>query len=173
VSQSSPVPAEPAASVLVPAGTTAGLDPFRETKTLMLNVFIHDRLTEEQYTRYPRNVAKKAEAYLKSTGIADTACFGAEGKSSSCERPRNSRHAAISSSADACVVSRTLTDSVCPSRTGTRVRALVFALLDFQVYESLAGAAAHKATAALRGAVKPGGRSSSRPEANSNGSRRQ
>jgi glutamine synthetase len=63
---------------LLPDVTTARLDPFRQHKTLLLNFFIHDPLTGEQYSRDPRNVAKKAEAYLKGTGIADTAYFGAE-----------------------------------------------------------------------------------------------
>ncbi|HET6856008.1 MAG TPA: type I glutamate--ammonia ligase, partial [Streptomyces sp.] len=43
-----------------------------------INFFIHDPITGEQYSRDPRNVAKKAEAYLASTGIADTAYFGPE-----------------------------------------------------------------------------------------------
>jgi glutamine synthetase len=63
---------------LLPDVTTARLDPFRNHKTLMLNWFIHDPLTGEQYTRDPRNVAKKAEAYLKGSGIADTCYFGPE-----------------------------------------------------------------------------------------------
>ena len=64
--------------MLLPDPTTARLDPFRVRKTLIMNFFIHDPLTGEQYSRDPRNVAKKAEAYLKGTGIADTAFFGAE-----------------------------------------------------------------------------------------------
>ncbi|KWX00225.1 type I glutamate--ammonia ligase [Carbonactinospora thermoautotrophica] len=63
---------------LLPDPTTAVLDPFRKDKTLNLNFFIHDPLTGEAYSRDPRNVAKKAEAYLKGTGIADTAYFGPE-----------------------------------------------------------------------------------------------
>ncbi len=63
---------------LLPDVTTAREDPFRQHKTLMLNFFIHDPLTGEQYTRDPRNVAKKAEAYLKGSGIADTCYFGPE-----------------------------------------------------------------------------------------------
>jgi glutamine synthetase len=63
---------------LLPDPTTARLDPFRTRKTLILNFFIHDPLTGEAYSRDPRNVAKKAEAYLKGSGIADTAFFGAE-----------------------------------------------------------------------------------------------
>ena len=63
---------------LLPDVTTARLDPFRKEKTLNVNFFIHDPLTGEQYSRDPRNVAKKAEAYLKGTGVADTAYFGPE-----------------------------------------------------------------------------------------------
>jgi glutamine synthetase len=64
--------------LLLPDPTTARLDPFRTRKTLILNFFIHDPLTGEAYSRDPRNIAKKAEAYLKGSGIADTAFFGAE-----------------------------------------------------------------------------------------------
>ena len=63
---------------LLPDPSTARLDPFRAEKTLNLNFFIHDPLTGEAYSRDPRNVAKKAEAFLKGTGIADTAYFGPE-----------------------------------------------------------------------------------------------
>ncbi|MFJ4768921.1 type I glutamate--ammonia ligase [Streptomyces uncialis] len=58
--------------------STARLDPFRRDKTVNINFFIHDPITGEQYSRDPRNIAKKAEAYLASTGIADTAYFGPE-----------------------------------------------------------------------------------------------
>ena len=57
---------------------SAFIDPFRKHKTLVLNFSIVDPFTGEPYSRDPRNVAAKAEAYLKSTGIADTAYFGAE-----------------------------------------------------------------------------------------------
>ncbi|OIV37532.1 type I glutamate--ammonia ligase [Mangrovactinospora gilvigrisea] len=63
---------------LVPDLSTARVDPFRRDKTLNVNFFIHDPVTGEQYSRDPRNVAKKAEAYLASSGIADTAYFGPE-----------------------------------------------------------------------------------------------
>ncbi|WP_330330068.1 type I glutamate--ammonia ligase [Streptomyces sp. NBC_00536] len=58
--------------------STARMDPFRKDKTLNINFFIHDPITGEAYSRDPRNIAKKAEAYLASTGIADTAYFGPE-----------------------------------------------------------------------------------------------
>ncbi len=64
--------------LLLPDPTTAVLDPFRAEKTLNLNFFIHDPLTGEAYSRDPRNIAKKAETYLSSTGIADTVYFGPE-----------------------------------------------------------------------------------------------
>ncbi|OII68659.1 MULTISPECIES: type I glutamate--ammonia ligase [unclassified Streptomyces] len=63
---------------LRPDLSTARMDPFRRDKTLNVNFFIHDPITGEQYSRDPRNIAKKAEAYLASTGIADTAFFGPE-----------------------------------------------------------------------------------------------
>ncbi|MFJ3215940.1 type I glutamate--ammonia ligase [Kitasatospora sp. NPDC086801] len=63
---------------LVPDLATARLDPFRVEKHLNINFFIQDPVTGEAYSRDPRNVAKKAEAYLASSGIADTAFFGPE-----------------------------------------------------------------------------------------------
>jgi glutamine synthetase len=64
--------------LLLPDANSAFLDPFRTHKTLNINFFIHDPITREAYSRDPRNVAKKAEAYLASSGIADTAYFGPE-----------------------------------------------------------------------------------------------
>ncbi|MCL2802468.1 MAG: type I glutamate--ammonia ligase [Micrococcales bacterium] len=63
---------------LVPDVKTAFIDPFRKYKTLVINCSIVDPFTGETYSRDPRNVAAKAEAYLASTGIADTAFFGPE-----------------------------------------------------------------------------------------------
>ena len=63
---------------LFPDPTTAYLDPFRAAKTLVVNFFIHDPITGEAYSRDPRNIARKAMAYLASTGIGDTAYFAPE-----------------------------------------------------------------------------------------------
>jgi len=63
---------------LLPDHATAYLDPFRVAKTLCINFFVHDPLTKEPYSRDPRNIARKAEAYLASTGIGDTAFFAPE-----------------------------------------------------------------------------------------------
>ena len=63
---------------LVPDVTSAFVDPFRKEKTLVVNFSIVDPFTDEPYSRDPRNIAAKAEAYLTSTGIADTVFFGAE-----------------------------------------------------------------------------------------------
>ncbi|ACR17456.1 type I glutamate--ammonia ligase [Corynebacterium kroppenstedtii] len=63
---------------LMPDLATAQLDPFRKAKTLNMKFFVHDPLTGEAFSRDPRNVARKAEEYLASTGIADTCFFGAE-----------------------------------------------------------------------------------------------
>ncbi len=64
--------------LLLPDAATARIDPFRTQKTLNINFFVHDPFTREPYSRDPRNVARKAEEYLASTGVADTAYFGAE-----------------------------------------------------------------------------------------------
>jgi glutamine synthetase len=63
---------------LIPDLHTAYVDPFRVEKTLNLTFSIVDPYTDEPYSRDPRQVARKAEAYLKSTGIADTAFFAPE-----------------------------------------------------------------------------------------------
>jgi glutamine synthetase len=64
--------------LLLPDPTTAVVDPFRKRKTLNINFFVHDPLTGEAYSRDPRNIAKKAEDYLRGSGIADTVFFGPE-----------------------------------------------------------------------------------------------
>jgi glutamine synthetase len=64
--------------LLLPDVTTAYVDPFRQLKTLNLTFFVHDPLTGEPYSRDPRNIARKAQEYLRGTGIADTAYFGPE-----------------------------------------------------------------------------------------------
>ena len=63
---------------LIPDVTSAYIDPFRVEKTLNINFGIVDPYTAEPYSRDPRQVAAKAEAYLRSTGIADQAFFGPE-----------------------------------------------------------------------------------------------
>ena len=64
--------------ILVPDPDTAVMDPFRQHPTLIINAYVKDPLTGEHYSRDPRYVARKAEDYLKGTGIADTAYFGPE-----------------------------------------------------------------------------------------------
>src|SRR5450756_70614 len=64
--------------LLIPDGTTAFMDPFAETPTLVMTSDVIDPITRQHYERDPRWIAKKAEMYLKSSGIADTAYFGAE-----------------------------------------------------------------------------------------------
>src|SRR5580658_1582275 len=64
--------------ILLPDPDTAVVDPFRQHKTLNINCYVHDPITLEPYSRDPRHIARKAEAYLQSTGIADTAYFGPE-----------------------------------------------------------------------------------------------
>jgi glutamine synthetase len=64
--------------LVIPDATTAKIDPFFKVPTLVLICDIADPITREAYTRDPRNIAKKVEAYLKSTGIGDTAFIGPE-----------------------------------------------------------------------------------------------
>jgi len=64
--------------LVYPDAATAVMDPFFETPTLTLIGNIFDPITKEAYNKDPRNIAMKAEAYLKSTGIGDTAYFGPE-----------------------------------------------------------------------------------------------
>src|ERR1041384_6729638 len=64
--------------LVVPDASTAVMDPFMPHPTLSLICNIVDPITKEDYSRDPRNIARKAEAYLKSTGIGDTAYFGPE-----------------------------------------------------------------------------------------------
>ncbi len=64
--------------LVVPDASTAQIDPFFQEPTLVLIGNIVDPVTKEPYTRDPRNVAQKAEAYLKGTGVGDIAYFGPE-----------------------------------------------------------------------------------------------
>src|SRR5690242_20789313 len=64
--------------LLIPDPTTAMMDPFTKDPTLVMIGDIKDPITKQQYERDPRHIAKKAQNYLKYTGIADTAYFGAE-----------------------------------------------------------------------------------------------
>ena len=64
--------------LIIPDPATARMDPFCAEPTLSMICDIADPLTREPYSRDPRNIAKKAEAYLKSTGIGDTAFMGPE-----------------------------------------------------------------------------------------------
>jgi len=64
--------------IVKPVAETAFIDPFFEAKTVVLICNICDPTTGQDYSRDPRNIARKAEQYLKSTGIGDTAFFGPE-----------------------------------------------------------------------------------------------
>ncbi len=64
--------------LVMPDPTTAIMDPFHETPSMSIICNIVDPITKEPYSRDPRNIATKAEAYLKSTGIGDVAYFGPE-----------------------------------------------------------------------------------------------
>ena len=64
--------------LLIPDPSRYFLDPFTEVPTLVMVCDVIDPVTKQRYDRDPRYIAKKAEIYLTSTGIADTAYFGAE-----------------------------------------------------------------------------------------------
>jgi glutamine synthetase len=64
--------------ILIPDVTTTFVDPIFEVPTVDIICDIYDPITRQPYSRDPRYVAKKAEAYLKQTGIADMAYFGPE-----------------------------------------------------------------------------------------------
>jgi len=64
--------------LLVPQADTAILDPFTETPTLSILCEVIDPITREPYSKDPRRIARRAEEYLRSTGVADTTYFGPE-----------------------------------------------------------------------------------------------
>jgi glutamine synthetase len=64
--------------LVIPDAATAKIDPFFQEPTLVLIFDIVDPVTREPYSRDPRHITKKAENFLKSTGIGDTAFFGPE-----------------------------------------------------------------------------------------------
>ena len=64
--------------ILMPDDSASLLDPFSEAPTVIVRCDIVEPATGQGYERDPRSVAKRAEEYLKSTGIADTAIFGPE-----------------------------------------------------------------------------------------------
>ncbi len=64
--------------LVLPQPDTAFIDPFTEVPTLVMICNIQDPITKEDYSRDPRNVARKAVNYLRSTGIGDVAYFGPE-----------------------------------------------------------------------------------------------
>ena len=63
---------------LVPDPTTATLDPFTAQPSLVLFCDVREPVSGQSYSRDPRSTAKKAEAYLQSSGVGDTAFFGPE-----------------------------------------------------------------------------------------------
>jgi len=64
--------------LMTPDPTTARIDPFHNQRTLSLICKVSDPITGQPYGRDPRYIAQKAEIYLRSTGLADTAYFGPE-----------------------------------------------------------------------------------------------
>ena len=64
--------------ILMPDDSTIFMDPFTDEPTLIISCDIVEPATGQGYERDPRSIAKRAEAFLKSTGLADTAYFGPE-----------------------------------------------------------------------------------------------
>src|SRR4030095_9092692 len=64
--------------ILMPDPATAVLDPFTAQTTLIVNCDVVEPSTGQLYARCPRSTAKRAEAFLKSSGVGDTAVFGPE-----------------------------------------------------------------------------------------------
>ncbi len=64
--------------LLIPDPSTAFIDPVLEVPTLVIICDVYDPITRQPYSRDPRHIAKKAEAFLKQTGIATTSYWGPE-----------------------------------------------------------------------------------------------
>lgn len=64
--------------ILLPDSETAYLDPFYEAPTVVVTCDVIEPATLQGYEKDPRSIARRAETYLKSTGIGDTAYFGPE-----------------------------------------------------------------------------------------------
>jgi len=64
--------------LLIPDPNTANIDPFMEETTLFMQCDVIEPADGKGYDRDPRSIAKRAEAYLKSSGLGDTAYFGPE-----------------------------------------------------------------------------------------------
>ena len=64
--------------LIIPDANTMFVDPFIEASTISLTCDVYEPATKEKYTRCPRNIAQKATAHLKNSGIADTVYFGPE-----------------------------------------------------------------------------------------------
>lgn len=64
--------------LLIPDSETTFIDPFTEENTMVIRCDVYEPNAEVAYNRCPRSIAKRAEAYLKTTGIADTCYMGPE-----------------------------------------------------------------------------------------------
>src|SRR5699024_1382385 len=72
--------ADTSAMILVPDPLTAYVGPFRDHKTVNMQVPVRDPRSQTSYSRDPRSIAQTAQEYLKETGIADTCSIGVEGE---------------------------------------------------------------------------------------------
>ena len=73
--------------ILMPDPGTAVIDVFAEDTTLNLRCDVIEPATMQGYNRCPRSLAERAEAYMRSTGIADDAYFGPENEFFGARRP--------------------------------------------------------------------------------------
>src|SRR5207244_4189895 len=64
--------------LLMPDPVSARMDPFTDEPVLNISCDVYEPVDGKPYDRDPRSIAKRAEAYLKSTGLGDTAFFGPE-----------------------------------------------------------------------------------------------
>src|SRR4026208_2059669 len=64
--------------LLMPDASSARLDPFTDEPVLNISCDVYDPIEQKPYNRAPRGLAKRAEAYLKSSGVGDVAYFGPE-----------------------------------------------------------------------------------------------
>jgi len=79
--------------LLVPDPASVFIDPFSDYVTAVIICDIEDPITRERYSRDPRYVSRKAEQYLRATGIADTAFFGPEAEFFLFDKLRYDNHA--------------------------------------------------------------------------------
>jgi glutamine synthetase len=100
---------------LMPDPNTANIDPFFEETTLFLQCDVVEPSDGKSYDRDPRSIAKRAEAYLKASGLGDTAYFGPEPEFFIFERPGTAVPSSKAATADTVPRSRVVISPCLPS----------------------------------------------------------